>query len=139
MAGNYVESSFAIENLTEEEMAWWRKEQEREFPHDVEIEEVEPAMSLDFAVVMEDSQVWFHGDPSLNVDCAADVIQRFLKEFRPNGSVGFTWSETCSKPRLDEFGGGACFITAENVEWNSANGWLNEKQTEFAGREKGNQ
>jgi hypothetical protein len=42
------------------------------------------------------------------------VIQLFLRQFRPEAIVTFRWSESCSKPRLDAYGGGVYAITAEN-------------------------
>lgn len=47
----------------------------------------------------------------------ASFMQSFLKEFRPDESFSFTWAETCSSMRPDEFSGGGVFITAEKQEW----------------------
>ena len=129
MANNYVEASWSIDDLTADELAWWKKEALRECPEDMDPEDMEVPISNDWT--LEDKSVWFTHDESIDVDSAASVIQRFLKEARPEGSCGFCWAETCSKPRLDNFGGGACFITAEKIEWNSAAGWAEQKETAF--------
>jgi len=128
MSNSYVESSFAVDLLNETEVEWWKKEGN---PEDFEVGD-----SNDWAIEADKDKkyVWFHGDESINVESAATVIQRFLKECRPEGSVGFTWAETCSKPLLDSFGGGGCFITAEKIEWNSAYSWVQAKQTVFAAK-----
>lgn len=138
MPNNYLEASFEVENLNSDEIAWWKKEGERwtiatdenESPDPTEMD---PPYSTDWEFVQSNNRVgvWFHGDESTDVDVAAEVIHRFLKECRPNGSVGFTWAETCSKPRLDEFSGGGCFITAKTIEFQSANEWVNGQRQAF--------
>ncbi len=39
---------------------------------------------------------------------------------------GFEWSNSCSKPQLDSFSGGAVWITKEGFENISTNDWLEE-------------
>lgn len=138
MANNYVEASFMFDLLNKVEEKWWEKEGNRdldaEFPEgDLDPEDIEGGYSSNWAMEGEDGKkaVWFSHDESIDVESAAAVIQRFLKECRPEGSIGFCWAETCSKPRLDNFGGGACFITAEKIEWNSAAGWIEEQHQAF--------
>ncbi len=43
-------------------------------------------------------------------------MRDFLKRFRPNDSFSMGHAFSCSKPRLDGFGGGAVFVTAERIE-----------------------
>jgi len=38
-----------------------------------------------------------------------------------------TWADSCSKMRIDEFGGGAMFITAEKVEYFSTYDFIQQK------------
>ncbi|HBO44908.1 MAG TPA: hypothetical protein DD670_13465 [Planctomycetaceae bacterium] len=52
-----------------------------------------------------------------NLDGVAHLVRKFLKRFRPGECWSLTWSETCSKPRIGNFGGGWMFVTAERVEW----------------------
>jgi hypothetical protein len=131
MADNYILSSFQFELENEKEIAWWKKEGEREVPDDMWSDEVDPRISLDWELCSnehrEDSAVWFHHDESIDVENAAEVIARFLKECECTRSIAFTWAETCSKARLEEFGGGACFITAEGPQWLNTHMWVNEK------------
>lgn len=52
-------------------------------------------------------------------------MQRFLKQFRPNGSFSMGHTFSCSQPRLDGFGGGgAVFVTAERIEHLDSFSWL---------------
>ncbi|NLX98374.1 MAG: hypothetical protein GXY83_19625 [Rhodopirellula sp.] len=52
-----------------------------------------------------------------SLDGVAHLVQKFLKKFRPKECWSLTWAETCSKPRIGNFGGGWMFVTAEKVEW----------------------
>ena len=87
--------------------------------------------SLDVSVSQEGLLyfLWFHSDEGAGPYFTAQVVRFFLHKCRPgkNDYVGFTWAETCSKMRLDQFGGGACFITKDKVEEFSAWGWLEDK------------
>lgn len=64
-------------------------------------------------------------------------MQEYLRRFHPDGFVTFAWSDSCSKPRLDEFGGGASFITADAVELMSVYQWQAEKGAEHTAKSEG--
>lgn len=81
------------------------------------------------AEVEDDDGLWIHSDESGDVDEAARFVQVFLQKFRPDESVGFEYANTCSKPRLDAFGGGAALITAESIEFMHSGGWLSKRMT----------
>ena len=156
MADNFVESSFVIEILSPEELAWWKKKGEQDthpykeweliendtqvwFHEDTyfdgeEAAAVSQSFRKEWELIENDTQVWFHEDTNFDVEEAAAVIQSFLKECRPKGSCGFSWALSCSKPRLDEFGGGACFVTAQKVWWHSYNDWLQDKYRQAGAR-----
>jgi len=44
------------------------------------------------------------------------LIHRCCRDTLKQGPIGFEWAETCSKPRIGEFGGGWCAIHADRVE-----------------------
>ena len=84
---------------------------------------------FELSVIPEDgaSQLWIrddgYGDP--------EQVIRFVKlcaaEFNLTGLWGFQYSNTCSRPRVDAFGGGAHVLdlaTGETVDWISTDGWL---------------
>jgi hypothetical protein len=50
-----------------------------------------------------------------------------LQKFDPEGQVAFEWSEDCSKPRIDAFGGGAAFITAKEIKTMTTADWLRQQ------------
>lgn len=47
----------------------------------------------------------------------AELIRRCCQESLKDGPVGFNWSYSCSRPRLDSFGGGWCAIFGDHVEF----------------------
>ena len=70
--------------------------------------------------VMHDDKegtVWVGSEDSGDVDYAADLAQAFLKRFDLDLVIGFEWANTCSRPRLDAFGGGAVVISRRNAVW----------------------
>lgn len=64
-----------------------------------------------------EGHVWVGSEDSGDVDYTADLVQAFLRRFELDLVVAFQWANTCSKPRLDAFGGGAAVISRRNVDW----------------------
>jgi hypothetical protein len=63
------------------------------------------------------------GDPQQ----AIDFVLRCAEAFALTGRWGFQWANTCSRPRIDAFGGGAHVLDLERrttVAWTDTNGWL---------------
>ena len=58
-------------------------------------------------IVMEPGQVWIHGDECGDIDVAILVIETIQATLKLNKPHVFSWAHTCSKARIDEFGGGA--------------------------------
>jgi hypothetical protein len=65
------------------------------------------------------------------LESLVDLLQDFLKKNRPDSYLGFEWANTCSKMRLDEFSGGAVFITADKTDWVSTYDFLETKRKAF--------
>jgi hypothetical protein len=76
--------------------------------------------------------LWIHAVEYGNIERVAHLVQKFLKRFRPDDSWAMTWATTCSKPRVGEFGGGAVFVTAANIEWDSAHDFVEEQRAAFS-------
>ncbi|AQT47980.1 hypothetical protein [Bartonella choladocola] len=71
--------------------------------------------------------LWFYADESGIPDLLIEYISQLAKEFKLIGRWGFAWSNTCSKPRLDGFGGGACVMnlkTQRIIKHIDCAGWL---------------
>ena len=61
--------------------------------------------------------VWVRSEDSGDVDYTVDLVQVLLKRFELDLVIGFQWANTCSRPRVDAFGGGAVVISRRNVIW----------------------
>ena len=61
-------------------------------------------------VQVEGAGVWFCHDESANPDHIETMAKTLLDELELDEPFVFSWSYTCSKPRLNEFGGGACVV-----------------------------
>jgi hypothetical protein len=73
------------------------------------------------------TQIWMRDDGNGDVDGVIEFVTRCAKEFRLTGRWGFQYANSCSKPRLDGFGGGAHVIdlaTGEPLGWMCTDGWL---------------
>ena len=70
--------------------------------------------------------LWLHSQNG-GVDAACAFIQHLLERFDPAGHVGLEWSNDCSKPRVDAFGGGAALITAKNIKSITTGLWLHRQ------------
>ena len=75
--------------------------------------------------------VWLHADEWGDVERVAHLVQKFLKEFRPEGCWSLTWATTCSKPRVGEFGGGAVFVTATEITWQNSYEFIEGQEQAF--------
>ena len=64
-----------------------------------------------------------HGDP----EHVIAFVLRCAEAFDLKGRWGFTWALTCSKPRLDGFGGGAQLLDLgqrKSLAWTDCDHWL---------------
>ena len=75
----------------------------------------------------EGSTLWIHGDDHGDVDAVIRFVLRLAEELDLTGLWGFQYALTCSRPRLDAFGGGAHVIdlgARKSVGWTSSQEWL---------------
>jgi hypothetical protein len=86
---------------------------------------------LGFEIQIQDGDLWMYAEESGTPENAVAVMQAYLRQFHPEGSCGFEWATTCSRPRPGEFSGGAVFVTATTAEWMPAGQWLADKTKAF--------
>ena len=82
-------------------------------------------------------QFWIYADESGDLERLAHLIQKFLCQFRPDQCWSLTYATTCSKPRLGEFGGGALFVTADEIKWHNAEEFIQQERAAVTGAKMG--
>jgi hypothetical protein len=77
--------------------------------------------------VPEGSILWIHDDEDGDVEAVIHFVLRLAEELDLTGLWGFQYALTCSRPRLDAFGGGAHVIdlgARKSIGWTSSQEWL---------------
>ena len=101
----------------------------RQFSDELEIEEQTPGFDLVATpTAKQPALLWIYDD---NASGDTDHVLAFVSKLGPmlgiTGLWGFEWAHTCSRPRLDAFGGGALVIdlaSGETLGTISSNEWL---------------
>ena len=73
--------------------------------------------------------LWMRDDVTGDPERLIQFVKICAGEFDLKGRWGFQYANTCSRPRLDGFGGGAHVLdlaTGETVAWTYTDGWLAE-------------
>lgn len=73
------------------------------------------------------SALWMRDDVTGDPERVIQFVKRCAAEFQLTGRWGFQYANTCSKPRLDGFSGGAHVLdlgTGETIAWTYTDGWL---------------
>jgi hypothetical protein len=134
MADNYLQFSQRIEKLGASERQWVLRALDAHGPHwppDFEAlglasERIDAEAWPDFRweVKEPEGDLWLYAEESADLTHVGEFARAFLARFRPAGCFGLTWSETCSRLREGEFGGGGMFVTAHAAHTWSAHEWL---------------
>lgn len=145
MANNYLQFSEGIERLSKAEHDWIEETLagawlDQGAPPPSLAQELQAA-GIDLAEFDPDDwpgfewdlppgsdTVWLYSEEGGDVERLASFVRAFLHRFRPDESFSLTWSETCSKLRRGEFGGGAVFVTANAVQIWSAHSWVQQQE-----------
>jgi hypothetical protein len=75
--------------------------------------------------------LWVYAEESGEPSDVAWLVRKFLKQFRRDQCWPLTWATTCSKMRVGEFSGGAVFVTAEQIKYQSGYGFIRQEQAAF--------
>lgn len=65
---------------------------------------------IDVVADVESDGIWFHHDESINPDHVEQIAKALIEELEIDEPFYCSWAYLCSKPRLDEFGGGAFVV-----------------------------
>ncbi len=79
--------------------------------------------------------LWLYAESWGDVSNVTWLAQKFLKRFRPDQCWSLTYSATCSKPRVGEFGGGAVFVTADTIRGQNACDFIEDQRAAFSRKE----
>ena len=75
----------------------------------------------------EGSTLWIHDDEHGDVEAVIRFVLRLAEDLDLTGLWGFQYGLTCSRSRLDAFGGGAHVIdlgARKSIGWTSTHEWL---------------
>jgi hypothetical protein len=75
----------------------------------------------------EGSTLWIHDDEHGDVEAVIRFVKRLADDLDLTGLWGFQYALTCSRARLDAFGGGAHVIdlgARKSIGWISTQEWL---------------
>ncbi|WP_374544401.1 hypothetical protein [Rhodoblastus sp.] len=75
------------------------------------------------------AQLWMHDEETGDPERLIQFVKLCAAEFGLTGRWGFQYADTCSRPRVNAFRGGAHVLdlaTGETVDWIYTDGWLAE-------------
>src|SRR5689334_18897111 len=120
MANNYTQFSEAIERITPEERSWIESQLDPdswgEEPPEWEAPLEEEYLSFEWSLDEIEGSLWLYAEESGDPDEVARFVRAFLARFRPGDRFSLTYADSCSKPRLGEFSGGAVFVTRDGSQ-----------------------
>jgi hypothetical protein len=76
----------------------------------------------------EEGSLWLHCDEGYQEDCLVMFIQAYIRKFRPDYVFTLSAACTCSRPRINEFGGAWLVITKDEVKGGSTWDAIEEAQ-----------
>lgn len=69
----------------------------------------------------QNNELWVYAEEAANLDAVSFILQKLLIADAIDGNykdgIIITWANTCSKMRPDEFSGGACYVTKDDIHW----------------------
>jgi hypothetical protein len=87
--------------------------------------------------IENDGTAWIRDeDGSANLDLLLDILARVQKEAGIADKIwALEWSNTCSKPRTDAYGGGAAVIYNGRIKWTNTDRWIAKEEQRIQKRE----
>lgn len=82
-------------------------------------------ISMEYMENETDPFLWIYADECANAEYIGFILQKYLQYFGiKDRFIGFEWANTCSKPRLDEFGGGAAVVSHDDMKFMNTGRWI---------------
>ena len=94
-----------------------------------------PSDGFDLSIQPEHggTTLWLRDDVTGDPERLIQFVKRCAGEFGLTGRWGFQYANTCSRPRVNAFGGGAHLLdlaTGETIAWTYTHGWLEDHLAE---------
>ena len=92
-----------------------------------EIEDLHCGFDLSIQNDPSGSTLWVHDDGNGDTEAVIQFVLRLAEELDLTGLWGFSFALTCSRPRIEAFGGGAHVIdlgARKSIGWTSTQDWL---------------
>ena len=141
MADNYSQFSEMIEGVPAEGIAWAKKVLSIN-PDDCDDPAATDAALMDlldlegdvdlegwpqFECKVEKNSIWLYSEEYVNFEHLEWFVRSLIGRFMPDYAFACTSAETCSKPRIGEFGGGWLVISKDlsfgSNTWDEARKW----------------
>jgi hypothetical protein len=71
----------------------------------------------------QDKNLYIYSEDSANIEAVTHAIHAVQRHYQIETPITFSFADTCSKPRVGEFGGGVVTITRDRIEtWHTSEG-----------------
>lgn len=134
MAQNYMQFSEVIDNLTVEEHDWFKKALTLNDDGGYDDGVVPPAWwddgaeSFGFDYDLGTSEIQLYSEEYGNIDTVQALVSEFISLFRKDYVFTLSWSDSCSKMRVGEFGGGGMIVSLDEKRFMNVWGWLESEK-----------
>jgi hypothetical protein len=115
--------NYALELHHQGVQLWQGEDVPADYPAELREHHEDWCFEVEADVVEKHPGLWLHSSNG-GIEAVCAFIQHLLQKFDPSGRVTFQWSNDCSKPRVDAYGGGAAIITAKRIKTMSTCEWL---------------
>jgi len=115
--------TYALELHRQGVCLWQGDDVPADYPAELREHHEDWCFEVEADVVEKQPGLWLHSENG-GIDAVCAFLQHLLQKFDPSGRVTFQWSNDCSKPRVDAYGGGAAIVTAKKIKTMSTNQWL---------------
>lgn len=140
MSNNFLQYAVEITSLTDDELTWvvnelhWKPDEDPEAELPPWWDEEATSLGFDFKIYREGREVLLYAEEHGNVELVAEFIFAFVTKFRPDAIFAVEWAETCDRMKPGEFGGGACLISREGIQWQATSTWVVQESQRIAER-----
>jgi hypothetical protein len=80
--------------------------------------------TVGFQWSVEGNDLWLYSEEHADMESVASFLQAYLRKSGSTSMLGVEWAETCNRPHVGEFGGGAVMITAKTIKWMTTAKWI---------------